>query len=115
LWFDSQAEEAANFYVSIFKNSHIDSVTHHNEHSHGIPGSVLTVIFTLEGQQFMGLNGGPYDQFNHAISLYVDCATQEELDHLWSKLSAVSEAENCGWLQDKYGVSWQIVPSIFDR
>jgi predicted 3-demethylubiquinone-9 3-methyltransferase (glyoxalase superfamily) len=115
LWFDSQAEEAANYYVATFKNSHIDSVSHYGENMPLPAGTVLTVNFTLEGQDFMALNGGPAFQFTPAISLYVDCATQEEVDHLWSRLSAVPQAEQCGWLQDKYGVSWQIVPSLLGK
>ncbi|MEP7293407.1 MAG: VOC family protein [Chloroflexota bacterium] len=113
LWFDSQAEEAANFYVATFKNSHIDSVSRYGENTLEPSVTVLTVNFTLEGQDFMALNGGPMFQFTPAFSLYVDCATQEEVDHLWNRLSAVPEAESCGWLVDKYGISWQIVPSIF--
>jgi len=112
LWFDNQAEEAANFYVSVFRNSKIESVSRYGESGPGIPGSVLTVNFKLEGQDFTALNGGPAFNFTPAISFYVDCKTQEEVDDLWSKLSAVPQAEQCGWLQDKYGVSWQIVPSI---
>ncbi|HVU15043.1 MAG TPA: VOC family protein [Phototrophicaceae bacterium] len=112
LWFDNQAEEAANFYVATFKNSHIDSVSRYGENMLDSSVTVLTVNFTLEGQEFMALNGGPMFQFTPAISLYVDCATQEEVDHLWNTLSAVPQAESCGWLVDKFGVSWQIVPSI---
>jgi len=114
LWFDNQAEEAVNFYVSVFKNSKVETTTRYGEAGPGPEGSVLTVIFKLEGQDLMALNGGPYFKFTPAISLYVDCTTQEEVDDLWSKLSAVKEAEQCGWLQDKYGVSWQIVPTIFE-
>lgn len=113
LWFDSQAEEAANFYVATFKNSHIDAVNRYGENALDPAITVLTVNFTLEGQEFMALNGGPMFQFTPAFSLYVDCKTQEEVDHLWNTLSAVPEAESCGWLVDKYGISWQIVPSIF--
>jgi predicted 3-demethylubiquinone-9 3-methyltransferase (glyoxalase superfamily) len=113
LWFDSQAEEAANFYVSLFKNSHIDSVNRYGENALDSSVTVLTVNFTLEGQEFMALNGGPMFKFTPAFSLYVDCKTQEEVDTLWNALSAVPEAEACGWLVDKYGVSWQIVPSMF--
>jgi len=111
LWFDNQAEEAANFYVSTFKNSHIDNIARYGENMPLPAGTVLTVNFTLEGQDFIALNGGPIYKFTPAISLYVDCKTQEEVDHLWNTLSAVPEAEQCGWLVDKYGVSWQIVPS----
>lgn len=112
LWFDNQAEEAMNFYVSVFKHSSVESISRYGEAGPGPEGSVLTVTFKLEGQDFMALNGGPHFQFSPAISLYVDCATQNEVDELWAKLSAVPEAEQCGWLQDKFGVSWQIVPSI---
>ncbi|MBE0701976.1 MAG: VOC family protein [Afipia sp.] len=112
LWFDNQAEEAANFYVSAFQNSSVTSISRYGDAGPGLEGSVLTVMFNLEGQDFMALNGGPVFQFSPAISMYVDCATQAEVDHLWNRLSAVPEAEQCGWLQDKYGVSWQIVPSI---
>ncbi len=115
LWFDNQAEEAANFYVSVFKNSSIESVSRYSEAGPGTPGSAMTVNFKLEGQDFVALNGGPIFQFTPAISLYVDCATQEEVDHLWNQLSAVPEAEQCGWLQDKFGVSWQIVPSVLGK
>jgi predicted 3-demethylubiquinone-9 3-methyltransferase (glyoxalase superfamily) len=113
LWFDSQAEEAANFYVATFKNSHIDAVSSYGENTLDSTVTVLTVNFTLEGQEFMALNGGPMFKFTPAFSLYVDCKTQEEVDYLWNRLSAVPEAEQCGWLVDKYGISWQIVPSIF--
>ena len=114
LWYDNQAEDAVNFYISVFKNSKVETITRYGESGPGPEGSVLTVMFKLEGQDFMALNGGPAFQFTPAISLYVDCANQEEVDTLWSKLTAVPEAEQCGWLQDKYGVSWQIVPSVFE-
>jgi predicted 3-demethylubiquinone-9 3-methyltransferase (glyoxalase superfamily) len=103
LWFDSQAEEAANLYVSIFKNSRILGV-------HRVDGKVLTVTFELEGQKFMGLNGGPLYKFTEAISLFVDCDGQQEVDELWAKLSAGGEPGRCGWLKDKFGVSWQVIP-----
>lgn len=115
LWFDTQAEEAANFYVSIFKNASVDHVSRYGEAGPGPAGSALTVSFRLEGQEFVALNGGPHYQFTPAISLYVDCESQAEVDELWAKLSAVPEAEQCGWLQDKYGLSWQIVPSALGR
>jgi predicted 3-demethylubiquinone-9 3-methyltransferase (glyoxalase superfamily) len=115
LWFDDQAEEAVNFYISVFKNSKIVSIAHYGDAAaaaSGRPkGSVMTIVFQLEGQDFMALNGGPVFTFSPAISLMVNCASQEELDMIWEKLSAVPEAEQCGWLQDKYGVSWQIVPA----
>ena len=118
LWFDTQAEEAAQFYCSIFKNSRILHVSHYGEAGreiHGKPaGSVLTVAFELDGQPFTALNGGPIFRFNEAISLQVYCDTQEELDHYWDCLSANGDAsaQQCGWLKDKYGVSWQIVPAV---
>ncbi len=112
LWFDNQAEEAANFYVATFKNSHIDNVSRYGENALDSSVTVLTVNFTLEGQNFIALNGGTYYKLTPAFSLYVDCQTQEEVDRLWNTLSAVPEAEQCGWLVDKYGLSWQIVPSI---
>jgi len=115
LWFDDQAEEAVNFYISFFRNSRIVSIARYGDAAaaaSGRPkGSVMTIVFQLEGQDFMALNGGPVFTFSPAISLMVNCASQEELDMLWEKLSAVPEAEQCGWLQDKYGVSWQIVPA----
>jgi len=116
LWFDTQAEEAANFYVSVFKNSKITGTTHYGESAakvSGMPkGSVLTVTFELEGHEFMALNGGPVFKFSEAVSFIVNCETQQEVDELWEKLSAVPEAEQCGWLKDKFGVSWQVVPTV---
>jgi predicted 3-demethylubiquinone-9 3-methyltransferase (glyoxalase superfamily) len=108
LWFDTQAEEAMNFYISIFKNSKVGSVQRA-----GPEGPVMSVTFQLEGQDFMALNAGPQFQFNEAISFFVDCKTQEEVDELWAKLTADGGEESmCGWLKDKYGLSWQIVPSV---
>jgi predicted 3-demethylubiquinone-9 3-methyltransferase (glyoxalase superfamily) len=112
LWFDNQAEEAVHFYTSIFKNSKIGSVTRYGEVGPGEAGTVMTIIFELEGQEFMALNGGPVFTFSPAISLYVNCETQAEIDVLWEKLSEGGEKEQCGWLKDKYGVSWQIVPVV---
>jgi len=116
LWFNDQAEEAANFYISIFKNSKILCVTHYGEaaaKASGRPkGSVMTVKFQLEGQEFVALNGGPHFKFTEAISLVVNCQTQRELDKFWEKLSAGGEASKCGWLKDKYGLSWQLVPQF---
>ena len=113
LWFDTNAEEAVNFYVSLFKNSKIKSVSRYGE---GMPlpaGTVLTVAFELEGQEFMALNGGPQFKFTEAISLMVNCESQAEVDALWAKLtSGGGQASRCGWLKDKYGLSWQIVPRI---
>ena len=119
LWFDNQAEEAATLYTSLFKNSRILSVSHYGTEGQEVtgqkPGSVMTVEFELEGQKFAALNGGPMFKFTEAISFMVNCETQEEIDTLWSKLSAVPEAEQCGWLKDKYGVSWQIIPSMLGQ
>lgn len=118
LWFDSQAEAAANYYVGIFKNSKINRISHYTEagrETHGRPpGSVLTVEFDLDGQPFTALNGGPIFKFNEAVSLMIDCDTQEEVDYYWDKLTAGGDpsAQQCGWLKDKYGVSWQVVPTI---
>jgi len=113
LWFDDQAEEAVNFYTSIFKNSKILNVTRYGEVGPGPKDSVMTVTFQLEGQEFMALNGGPHFKFTEAISFVVKCKTQEEVDDLWEKLSEGGrEKIQCGWLKDKYGVSWQIVPTI---
>lgn len=110
LWFDNQAEEAANFYVSIFKNSKIGAVRRYGEAGPGPKGSVMTIAFQLEGQEFVALNGGPHFKFTPAISLFVDCKDQQEVDELWEKLSAGGRKDRCGWLQDKFGLSWQIVP-----
>ena len=121
LWFDNQAEEAVNFYVSIFKNSKIGSITRYGEEGyeiHGRPaGTVMTVEFQLEGQGFVALNGGPVFKFNEAISFQVHCKTQEEVDGYWEKLSKGGDknAQQCGWLKDQYGVSWQIVPTVLPK
>jgi predicted 3-demethylubiquinone-9 3-methyltransferase (glyoxalase superfamily) len=112
LWFNDNAEEAVNFYVSIFKNSKITDVARYGEGEHGTPGQVMTMAFQLEGQNFTALNGGPEFKFTEAISFYVDCADQAEVDTLWKKLTEGGEESQCGWLKDKFGVSWQIVPSI---
>jgi predicted 3-demethylubiquinone-9 3-methyltransferase (glyoxalase superfamily) len=112
LWFDTQAEEAARHYVSIFKNSKIVTVTRYPEGSPGPAGSVMTVVFQLEGQEFIALNGGPQFKFNEAVSLSVNCTTQDEVDHFWSKLSAGGEEGPCGWVKDRYGLSWQVNPRI---
>jgi predicted 3-demethylubiquinone-9 3-methyltransferase (glyoxalase superfamily) len=111
LWFDDKAEEAMNFYTSIFKNSKTGSVTRYGEGGPGPKGAVMTATFQLEGQDFMALNGGPHFKFTEAISFLVNCETQEEVDEFWEKLSAGGEKGQCGWLKDKYGLSWQIVPS----
>ncbi|MET7305559.1 VOC family protein [Streptomyces sp. NPDC005134] len=111
LWFDNQAEEAANHYVSIFGgDSKVLSVTHYTEASPGEPGAVMTVEFRLAGQEYIALNGGPQFPFTEAISLSVDCESQTEVDELWAKLTDGGEESQCGWLKDKYGLSWQIVP-----
>jgi predicted 3-demethylubiquinone-9 3-methyltransferase (glyoxalase superfamily) len=121
LWFDTQAEEAARYYVSIFKNSRITTIAHYpdaGEAVHGKKaGTVLIVAFELDGCSFTALNGGPHFKFNEAISLQVDCATQEEVDYFTEKLGAGGDpdAQQCGWVQDKYGVSWQVVPSIVTK
>jgi predicted 3-demethylubiquinone-9 3-methyltransferase (glyoxalase superfamily) len=115
LWFDNQAEEAVNFYVSMFKNSKINSVKRYGDAGPGPKGSVMIVTFQLEGQDFIALNGGPTFKFTPALSLYVDCVTQEEVDQLWEKLSEGGRKDRCGWLQDKYGLSWQIVPRALQQ
>ena len=112
LWFDSQAEEAANFYVSIFNNSKIVNISRYGEAGPGPVGTVLTVSFELEGQEFTALNGGPAFKFTEAISFFVDCKSQEEVDELWEKLTEGGEEQPCGWLKDKFGLSWQIVPTV---
>ena len=111
LWFDANAEEAMNFYTSIFKNSELLSVSRYGEGSPGQAGTVMTATFTLNGQTFMALNGGPHFKFTEAISFFVNCETQEEVDELWENLSEGGEQGQCGWLKDKFGVSWQIVPT----
>jgi predicted 3-demethylubiquinone-9 3-methyltransferase (glyoxalase superfamily) len=112
LWFDTQAEEAMNFYVSIFKNSKVGKVVRYGDAGPGPKGSVMTATFELEGQQFTALNGGPHFKFTEAISFVVDCKTQEEVDELWEKLTAGGgKPDHCGWLKDKFGLSWQIVPT----
>jgi predicted 3-demethylubiquinone-9 3-methyltransferase (glyoxalase superfamily) len=111
LWFDGKAEEAMNFYVSIFKNSKIGTVTRYAEGGPGPAGTVMTATFQLEGQEFMALNGGPVFVFSQAISFFVSCETQEEVDELWERLSEGGEKQQCAWLKDKFGVSWQIVPT----
>jgi len=112
LWFDSQAEEAARLYTSVFKNSKILSVTRHGDAGPGPKGSVMSVTFRLEGREFIALNGGPHFTFSPAISFFVNCKSQREVDDLWRKLSRGGETQRCGWLKDRYGVSWQIIPSV---
>ncbi len=115
LWFDGQAEEAMNFYISIFKDSKIINVSRYGEAGPGPKGTVMSATFQLEGQQFMALNGGPHFTFTPAISLFVNCEKQEEVDELWKKLSAGGSEERCGWLKDKFGLSWQIIPAALGR
>ncbi len=110
LWFDNQAEEAAKFYSTIFKNSKIGPIARYGKAGPGPDGSVMTVVFELEGNEFMGLNGGPVYKFNEAVSFVVNCEDQKEVDYYWEKLSKGGEKSVCGWLKDKFGVSWQIVP-----
>ena len=119
LWFDHQAEEAAKFYASIFKNSKIGNITRYGEAGAKVSGrpkgSVMTVTFAIEGQEFVALNGGPHFTFSEAISLMVKCETQKEIDEMWEKLSQGGEKGQCGWLKDKYGLSWQIVSPVWDE
>jgi len=115
LWFDDKAEEAANFYVSLFKNSKIDTVSRYGDAGPGPKGAVMTVAFQLNGQKFTALNGGPLFKFTEAISLFVNCESQQEVDELWEKLSAGGQKSKCGWLKDKYGLSWQIIPSALGK
>ena len=115
LWFNNNAEEAMNFYVAIFKNSKVGTVSRYGDAGPGPKGTVMSATFQLEGQEFMALNGGPLFSFTPAISLFVNCETQEEVDELWEKLSAGGKKDRCGWLQDKFGLSWQIIPSTLRR
>jgi predicted 3-demethylubiquinone-9 3-methyltransferase (glyoxalase superfamily) len=112
LWFNDNAEEAMKFYVSIFKNSKVLKVARYGESGPGEKGTVMTARFQLNGQEFVALNGGPHFKFTEAISFVVNCGTQEEVDELWEKLSEGGEESQCGWLKDKYGLSWQIVPTV---
>ena len=115
LWFDTQGKEAAEFYVSVFPNSKITGVTHYGDAGPGTPGTVLTVDFELDGQPYTAINGGPAFTFDEAISLLINCADQAEVDHYWDKLLDGGEESQCGWLKDKYGLSWQIVPTILSE
>jgi predicted 3-demethylubiquinone-9 3-methyltransferase (glyoxalase superfamily) len=112
LWFDDDAEEAMRFYASIFKNSKVVSVSRYGDEGPGPKGAVMTATFQLDGQEFIALNGGSHFKFTEAISFFVSCKTQEEVDELWEKLSEGGEKGRCGWLKDKYGLSWQIVPTV---
>jgi len=115
LWFDGRAEEAARFYTSIFRNSRIGRITRYGEGGPRPKGSVLTVTFRLDGQEFLALNGGPEFRFTEAISFIVNCKTQSEVDRMWKKLSRGGAEVQCGWLKDKFGMSWQIVPTVLGR
>ena len=119
LWFDDQAEDAVKYYLSVFKNGAIKQITYYGKDGYEIhkkqEGSVMTVVFEFNGERYMALNGGPEFKFNEAISLMVHCETQEEIDYFWEKLSAGGEQGPCGWLKDKFGVSWQIVPAIMGQ
>lgn len=115
LWFNDQAEEAMNFYISIFKNSRITSIHRYGEAGPGPKGTVMSGAFELNGQEFMALNGGPQFTFTPAISLFVNCETQAEVDELWEKLSVGGEKSRCGWLRDKFGLSWQIIPTALGK
>jgi predicted 3-demethylubiquinone-9 3-methyltransferase (glyoxalase superfamily) len=115
LWFDDKAEEAMNFYVSIFKNSKVLGVTRYGEAGPGPKGSIMTASFELNGQEFVALNGGPRFKFTEAISFVVNCETQQEVDEFWEKLSEGGQKVQCGWLKDKYGLSWQVVPTLLEK
>jgi predicted 3-demethylubiquinone-9 3-methyltransferase (glyoxalase superfamily) len=115
LWFNNNAEEAVNFYISIFKNSKIVNISRYGEAGPGPKDTVMSATFELNGQEFMALNGGPHFSFSPAISLFVKCETQQEVDEFWEKLSAGGKKERCGWLTDKYGLSWQIIPNALGR
>ena len=112
LWFDDNAEEAINFYASIFPDSKIVNISRYGEAGPGTPGTVMAATFQLQGQEFMALNGGPQFPFSEAISFFVHCETQDEVDDLWEKLSEGGKEDQCGWLKDKYGLSWQIIPNV---
>ena len=115
LWFDTQAEEAAKFYISIFRNSKITGTTRYVEAGPGPKGSVMTVALNLDGQDFVALNGGPQFKFTEAVSFVANCETQQEVDDLWEKLSAGGQRSRCGWLKDKFGLSWQVVPTVLGQ
>ena len=115
LWFDTQAEAAAEFYVSVFPNSKITNITYYSEAGPGPAGTVLTVTFELDGQEYTGINGGPMFTFDEAVSLLVHCADQDEIDYYWGKLTEGGAESQCGWLKDKYGFSWQVCPAGWDE
>jgi predicted 3-demethylubiquinone-9 3-methyltransferase (glyoxalase superfamily) len=111
LWFDTEAEEAAEFYTSVFDNSRIVNVTHYTESAPREEGMVMTVEFELDGQRFVGINGGPEFKFDEAVSFAIECETQDEIDYFWAKLTDGGEESVCGWLKDRFGVSWQVIPT----
>lgn len=115
LWFDNQAEEAMNFYVSVFMDSKVNRITRYGEAGPGVPGTVMSAEFTLNGTDFYALNGGPVFKFSPATSFFIHCETQEEVDHYWNKLGEGGKPNQCGWLDDKFGVTWQVVPSALGR
>jgi predicted 3-demethylubiquinone-9 3-methyltransferase (glyoxalase superfamily) len=115
LWFDNQAEEAAKFYVSLFKNSRMGAVARYGDAGPGPKGTAMSVQFQLNGQDFYALNGGPIFKFTEAISLFINCESQEEVDQLWDKLSEGGSKSQCGWLKDRYGLSWQVIPTVLGR
>jgi predicted 3-demethylubiquinone-9 3-methyltransferase (glyoxalase superfamily) len=115
LWFDNNAEEAMNFYTSVFRNSKKGTITRYGKSGPGPEGTAMSVTFQLEGQEFFALNGGPVYKFTPAISMFLDCKTQEEVDHFWEKLSEGGRKDRCGWLTDKFGLSWQIVPTVLNE
>ena len=115
LWFDGKAEEAMNFYVSVFKNSKVVRVSRYGEAGPGPKGTVMSATFQLDGQDFFALNGGPQFAFTPAISFFVNCETQQEVDEMWERLSEGGKKERCGWLKDRYGLSWQIIPSVLGK
>lgn len=115
LWFDDKAEEAARFYVSVFKNAKLGAISRYGEDTPGEPGSVMTVEFELDGLEFVALNGGPEYQFTHAISFQIACENQAEVDHYWERLGEGGKYIQCGWLTDKYGLSWQVTPTALPR
>ena len=115
LWFDNNAEEAVNFYMSLFKNSRIVNLSRYGDAGPGPKGSVMSATFELDGQRFIALNGGPHFKFTPAISLFVNCETQQEVDELWEKLSSGGRKDRCGWLTDRFGLSWQIIPTALGK
>jgi predicted 3-demethylubiquinone-9 3-methyltransferase (glyoxalase superfamily) len=115
LWFDTEAEQAAEFYVSVFENSRIVNVTHYTEGAPREAGMVMTVEFELDGRRFVGINGGPEFKFDEAVSFAIECETQEEVDYFWEKLTDGGEEGQCGWLEDRFGLSWQVVPTGMDE